>query len=207
MNATEAKYNPFRAAAQAAFAELSSKQAQHFYSLKAQKDVQTVLDNSITLFSWVFQLAELTYMMGTQCRARCDELESNALATALVMPMLATVLGTVEDPWEVEADYELVEFSPSVAAQATTSPGLMLSPAIADICGPVWNPAPKDMHTEVERMPRAAAAPAVDELVSALEVPGATGGRQRKPRAKAGSKAAAKPKGTRAKAKVKAVAK
>jgi hypothetical protein len=108
MNATETKYNPFRAAAAAAFAELSSEQAQHFYSLKAQKDVQTVLDNSITLFSWVFQLAELTYTMGIQCRAWCNALEPNAQATVLAMPMLATGFEAVADPWQVQFAADLM---------------------------------------------------------------------------------------------------
>ena len=206
MNATNTAYNPFRASAAAAFAELSSEQAKRFYFLKAQEDIQTVLDASVTVFTWVYQLAELTYLMGTQCRAWCDALETNAQAPAQPVLLAPARIGDTEDPWEVEADYKLVEFSSSVAAQATTSPMLMLSPASAVICGPVWNPAPKDMHTEVERMTRVAA-PAVDELVSALEVPGATGDRQRKPRAKAGSKTAAKPKKESARAKARAGAK
>jgi hypothetical protein len=57
-----------------------------------------------------------------------------------------------EDPWEVEPDYELVEFSSSVAAQAGTSPMLMLAPASTPICGTVWNPPGRDIHAEVERL-------------------------------------------------------
>lgn len=222
MNATDIKYHPFRAAAQAAFSELSSDSAHRYYSLKAQKDVQNVLDPSITLYAWIYQLAELTYMMGLQCRAWCDALETNAQASARPVLLLAPAqVEDTEDLWEVEADYELVEFSPSAAAQAFISPLLMLYPASTIICGLVWNPAPgRDMHTEVERLlelqhvPLMLAAapetamqstteqiPAVDEFVSALEVPGATGGKQRKPKATAGSKAAAKPKQTKARAK------
>jgi hypothetical protein len=57
----------------------------------------------------------------------------------------------------------------------------------------------------VQQMPQTIAAPAVAEaeLVGALDVPGATGGKQRNSRAKASTgKAAAAPKGARAKAKV-----
>jgi hypothetical protein len=46
--------------------------------------------------------------------------------------------------------------------------------------GQIWNPAPKDMHIEVERMLQATAAPVVveAELVGSLDVPGATGGKR-----------------------------
>ncbi|MGA7932377.1 MAG: hypothetical protein WCA35_02240, partial [Kovacikia sp.] len=103
-----------------------------------------------------------------------------------------------EDPWEVEAEYEFVEFSSSVAAQAIASPMLLLAPASTVVCGPVWNPAPKDIHTEVERLTRAAAAPAiaVDELTTVLDVPGATGQRNSRGKAKPSKGAAAKPMGT-----------
>jgi hypothetical protein len=219
MNATEIKYNPFRAAAQAAFAELSSEKAQHFYSLKAQKDVQAVLDNSITLFSWVFQLAELTYMMGAQCRVWCDELEPNAQATVLAMPMLATGFEAVEDPWEVEVDYEWVEFSPSVAGGwAFVSPMLLLAPASNVVCVSAWNPTPTDINTEVEQLLKLQCIPAtlpapepvlelkpapetMDELATALDVPGAIAQPKRERKPKTGtSKAIAQPKSTRAKA-------
>jgi hypothetical protein len=61
--------------------------------------------------------------------------------------------------------------------------------------------------TTVQRMLQATAAPAMTEaeLVGSLDVPGATGGKQCKPRTKAGASkvAADKPKGTRARAKAK----
>jgi hypothetical protein len=199
MNATDVKYNPYHAATSAAFAELSSEQAQRFYSLKAQEDILTVLDASVTLFCWVYQLAELTYAMGAQCRAWCNERETNAQSTALAMPILATV----EDPWEVEADYEFVEFSPYVVAQANASSMLLLAPASTMVCESVWSQTPKDMRTEVEWIRAATVfAPAEAELTMALDVPGATGGKQRKSRAKASisKNAAAKPKGARARA-------
>ena len=82
MNAPDIKYNPFRAAAQAAFSELSSDSAHRYYSLKAQKDVQNVLDTSITLYAWIYQLAELTYMMGLQCRTWCDAPDSKLVCVA-----------------------------------------------------------------------------------------------------------------------------
>jgi hypothetical protein len=67
----------------------------------------------------------------------------------------------------------------------------------------IWNPAPKDMHIEVQQMLQATAAPATAEaeLVGSLDVPGATP--KRTSRAKAStSKAGVKSKGARAKAKV-----
>lgn len=66
--------------------------------------------------------------------------------------------------------------------------------------GQIWNPAPKDMHTEVELMLQATAAPAVAEaeLVGSLDVPGATAKRTSRTKAST-SKAAVKPKGARAK--------
>ena len=95
-----ATYNPFRAATAAAFSELSSESAQRYYSLKGQKDVQNALDASVTLCAWVCQLAQISYMMGVQCRAWCDELEAQApapvrssllLAPAKDTPMVAPV--------------------------------------------------------------------------------------------------------------------
>jgi hypothetical protein len=229
MNATDTKYNPFHAATAAAFSELSSEQAQRFYSLKAQKDIQNVLNNSVTLFCWVFQLAELTYAMGAQCRAWCAELETNAQAPTRTLPLLTLAQVEAEAPWEIEADYEFVEFTPSVAAQAFTSPVLLLaSPRSSTVfCGSVWNPAPKDMHAEVSRLhererhmlmqspvieqPAPEPVPTleeVDELATALDVPGAPGRpkRERKPKTST-SKAVAQPKGTRARAKAKTGAK
>lgn len=51
--------------------------------------------------------------------------------------------------------------------------------------GQIWNPAPKDMHIEVQQMLQATAAPAVAEaeLVGALDVPGATGTSKRQHKA------------------------
>jgi hypothetical protein len=201
MNATEVKYNPFRAAAQVAFSELSSDQAQHFYSLKAQEDIQSVLDASVTVCAWVFQIAELTYAMGAQCRVWCDDLEINAQATALALPILATV----EDPWEIEADYEWVEFSPSVAAQADISPTLLLASASPMVCES-GNQTPKDIKcipaTLLALRGRGKTQAKQESTLDVGNEPGATGGQPRKPKAKASTSktAATKPKGVRAKA-------
>jgi hypothetical protein len=78
MNAT---YNPFRAAAEAVFAELSSRQ---FYVSKAFE----AIDGAITVSTWAYQLAQMTYMMGGQCRQWCEELERNAQAPAQVLLLL-----------------------------------------------------------------------------------------------------------------------
>jgi hypothetical protein len=82
-------YNPFRAAAVAAFTELSSEQAHRYYTLKAQKDFQNTLDSTITLVCWVYQLAEMTYMMGLQCRIMYNSLESQTQAPILSSMALA----------------------------------------------------------------------------------------------------------------------
>lgn len=81
-------YNPFRAAAEAAFAEITSEQAKQFYALKAQKDFQNALDGAITVCAWAYQLAQMTYMMGVQCRAWCDELEREARTCDRIPPLL-----------------------------------------------------------------------------------------------------------------------
>lgn len=65
-------YNPFQAAAQAAIAELTSEQAQRFYALKAQQDVQDALDRALTILGWIVQLSELVYHLGTLSRVWCD---------------------------------------------------------------------------------------------------------------------------------------
>jgi hypothetical protein len=71
---TSTIYNPFAAATQAAIAELTSAQAQRFYAFQAQKDVQSALDNALTLIGWVYQLSEMVYHLGTLSRAWCDEM-------------------------------------------------------------------------------------------------------------------------------------
>jgi hypothetical protein len=71
--------------------------------------------------------------------------------------------------------------------------------------GQIWNPQPKDIHIEVERMLQATAAPAVAEdcPANALNVPGAIAKCTSKAKASTGKAAAAKPKGAKAKAAVK----
>ncbi len=207
MNATAITYNPFRAAAEAAFSELSSEQAQQFYALKAQKDFQNALDGAVTVCAWAFQLAQMSYMMGVQCRAWCDELETNAqipaldrttllLAPAKDTPIVApTEVGMKLLGNAIRSGLNLIapvseEVEPM---DEEITPGtLLLLPALqTGILAEVWNPEPTDMHTEVQRM-ATAPAKAEDELASSLLVPGATGKRTRKPKAKAEPKTSAR---------------
>jgi hypothetical protein len=110
-----------------------------------------------------------------------DRLDTDALALVCAKVDDAIAQAKAEQPHD-----RLTE------AQAVESP--------VEGLGQIWNPTPKDMHIEVQQMLQATAAPAMAEanLVGALDVPGATGGK-RTSRAKAStSKAGAKPKGTRA---------
>jgi hypothetical protein len=98
------------------------------------------------------------------------------------------------DLWDGEVDYEPVEFSPSSEFAPLSDLVLALSPtAYTPVFGPIVNPAPTDMHTEVQRM-ATAPAKAEDELVSALEVPGATGKRTRTSKSTRNAGTNAKPK-------------
>jgi hypothetical protein len=83
MNISTTAYNPFTSAAQAAIAELVSDQAQRFYALQGQKDVQSALDNALTLIGWVYQLSEMAYRLGALSRAWCDEMIANSEAPAI----------------------------------------------------------------------------------------------------------------------------
>jgi hypothetical protein len=74
MNLSTTAYNPFYSAAQAAIAELMSDQAQRYYAIKGQKDVQNALDNALTLIGWVYQLSELIYHLGALSRDWCDQM-------------------------------------------------------------------------------------------------------------------------------------
>jgi hypothetical protein len=78
MNLSPTAYNPFAAAAQAAIAELTSTQAQRYYALKSQKDVQSALENALTLIGWVYQLSEMAYRLGALSRAWCDEMVADS---------------------------------------------------------------------------------------------------------------------------------
>jgi hypothetical protein len=203
MNATTATYNPFRAAAEAAFCEITSEQAQQFYALKAQKDFQNTLDGAVTVCAWAFQLAQMTYMMGIQCRQWCDELEANAQAptsasaTLLLEPVKDTPLSA---PAEVGMKLlgDAIRSGLNLIAPITEevqqmdeeiAPGalMILPPLQSGVIGQIWNPPATDMHTEVQHMATASAKTEGD-LTPSLLVPGATGKRTRKPRAKAESK-------------------
>jgi hypothetical protein len=66
-----------------------------------------------------------------------------------------------------------------------------LPPLATGVIGQIWNPVATNMHTQVQHM-ATAPAKAEDELASSLLVPGATGKRTRKPRAKAEPKTSAR---------------
>lgn len=203
MNATAITYNPFRAAAEAAFSELSSDSAQHYYSIKAQKDFQNTLDATATVFVWVYQLAEMTYMMGIQCRQWCEELEANAqspapasatllLAPAKDAPMVAHIeVGMKLLSDAVRSGLNLITPATEEVEEVELTPGalLILPPLTTGIIGQVWNPEHTDMHRENARMVLPAQVEA--ELGASLDVPGAKG-RTRKPRAKAQPKTSAR---------------
>jgi hypothetical protein len=202
MNATTDTYNPFRAAAEAAFSELSSEQAQQFYALKAQKDFQNALDGAVTVCAWAFELAQITYMMGIQCRQWCDELEANAQtpsfnsATLLLSPAKDSPMAA-----PAEAGMKLLGdairsgmnlFKPEteeaeiIDEEITPGALMILPPLQSGIIGQIWNPATTDMHLENARM--VAPAKAEDELAASLEVPGAQGKRTRTSKAKGGTR-------------------
>ena len=216
MNATVTIYNPFRAAAEAAFSEITSEQAQQFYALKAQKDFQNALDGAITVCAWAFQLAQMTYMMGIQCRQWCDELDAKAQAPA---PDSATLLlaPAKDTPLSAPAEVGMKLLGDAIRSglnliapiteevqqmdEEITPGALMILPPLATgVIGQVWNPKATDMHIEVQRM--VAPANAEDELASALEVPGAKGKGTRTSKAKGSTRnagTAAKGKGVKVK--------
>ncbi|HEY9827796.1 MAG TPA: hypothetical protein V6D19_20345 [Stenomitos sp.] len=78
-----ATYNPFQAALSAAYHELTSKNAQRYYAIKAQKDIQNTLDTTITVFAWVYQIAESTYSLYVQSRTWSDSAYSSELSSEL----------------------------------------------------------------------------------------------------------------------------
>jgi hypothetical protein len=204
MNAT---YNPFRAAAETAFCEITSEQAQQFYALKAQKDFQNALDGAVTVCAWAFQLAQMTYMMGVQCRQWCDELEVNAQAPSLNSATL--LLSPAKDsPMVAPAEVGMKLLGDAIRSglnlfkpeteeveikdEEITPGALVILPPVAfGVIGQVWNPKPTDMHRENARM-TTAPAKAEDELAASLLVPRATGKRTRKPRTKAKPKTSAR---------------
>jgi hypothetical protein len=207
MNATAATYNPFRAAAETAFSEITSEQAKQFYALKAQKDFQNALDGAVTVCAWAFELAQMTYMMGIQCRQWCDELEANAqapasdratllLAPAKDSPMVAPAevgMKLLGDAIRSGMNLFKPETEEAEIIDEEITPGalMILPPLQSGIIGQIWNPAPTNMHTEVQRM-TTAPAKAEDELAASLLVPGAKGKRTRKPRAKTEPKTSAR---------------
>jgi hypothetical protein len=195
---------------------------QFFAQDKAQEDIAAIIDEVGHERSFLMQIDRLDVEALASVCAKVDE----AIAKAQQIKSARAPQATVQQ-------HLAAEISPDFWLEPM--PFTHTPPVV----GPIWNPAPgRDMHTEVERLLRlqhvpltlgaaaepvmqptrkgrgqtkAAAAPskAEDELATALDVPGATGGKQRKPRAKAstGKAAADKPKPTRARAGAKAGAK
>jgi hypothetical protein len=138
----DAQYHPFQAALAAAHQELTSEKAQRFYAIKAQKDAQNALDAAITLFAWVYRLAELSYAMGVQCRTWYAS-ENVSQAPALYSKVLTPAR-------------TLLALPPAVSPNETHYDGIpdfwdepLPIVHIPPVVGPIWNPPPTDMHQVV----------------------------------------------------------
>jgi hypothetical protein len=154
----------------------------------------------ILAVKWFIKASYWTFIAGQEIR---DWYENEWVGQFALAPMIEepTSGSLFIFPCLSEPDRSIVIAVPQAQAKAE-QPCDRIAKA-QSVESPVADPAPKDMHIEVERMLQATAAPAVAEaeLVGALDIPGATG--KRTSRAKAStSKAGMKPKGTRAKAKV-----
>jgi hypothetical protein len=126
-------YNPFSAAAQAAIAELTSAQAQRFYALQGQKDIQNTLEATLTVVSWVYQLSELIYHLGALSRAWCDEM----VADSEQLPVASSyVLCPAADP---------IALLPAAQPTMIRLPGALASSGVA-----IVTPAPKIAQEPVQ---------------------------------------------------------
>jgi hypothetical protein len=133
-------YNPFAAATQAAIAELTSDQAQRFYTLQSQKDVQNALDSTLTLISWIYQVSEMVYQLGALSRAWCDQMvadseEAPAIPCGTAKPNASSmVLCPAADP---------VALLPAAQPQTIRLPGSLASSGVAMV-----TPEPTMQETE-----------------------------------------------------------
>jgi hypothetical protein len=85
---TPEQYHPVKAALSAAAAELTSPQAQCYYIIRAQQDIQT----AIVL---IIQFGCFAYALGAQCRQWVDEMEQQALNTGCALVLTPVSAPTV----------------------------------------------------------------------------------------------------------------
>jgi hypothetical protein len=150
MNISTTAYNPFTSAAQAAIAELTSAQAQRFYALQGQKDVQSALDNALTLIGWVYQLSEMAYRLGALSRAWCDQM----VAASEQLPIASSyVLCPAADP---------IALLPAAQPTMIRLPGALASSGVA-----IVTPAPVSVTQPSEHcLPQA---PVIDVQATGAE--------------------------------------
>jgi hypothetical protein len=130
MNISTTAYNPFKSAAQAAIAELTSDQAQRYYAIKAQKDFQTSLDSTLTLIGWVYQLSEMVYHLGALSRSWCDQM----VAASEQLPLSSSyVLCPAAAP---------VALLPAAPPKSIRLPGALASSGVAIVTPEPANDAP-----------------------------------------------------------------
>jgi hypothetical protein len=127
MNLSTTAYNPFVAALNAAIAELTSAQAQRYYALKSQKDLQNSLDSALTLIGWIYQVSEKVYQLGALSRAWCDEMVADSQQEPIPSSM---VLCPAAAP---------VALLPAAQPQTIRLPGSLASSGVA-----IVTPAPAD---------------------------------------------------------------
>jgi hypothetical protein len=211
-------HNPISAAIRSAHAELTSTEAQATYRRLQHIATESAMDALVIGLCGVVAVAQgveavqKIYGFAKQVYRWVDDRINPLLEQPTLLPTVDLCLAHLSDA-ELAARIEslvdplLLEVVDEAIAPSSESTPLQSTED--DECPtedePVafWNPAPKDMHIEVQQMLQATAAPATTEaeLVGSLDVPGAIG--KRTSRAKASTpKAEVKPKGARAKAKV-----
>jgi hypothetical protein len=223
-------HNPIQAAVRAAYAELTSTEAQATYSRIRHITRETAMDAlvvglcGVVAVATTIETAQTVYRHTKRVYGKVyawlnpSPLPSAEMARASTE--LAAALAIAADVAEAQAEAKALPLSvaePVPDFWAEPMPLIHTPP----VFGQVWNPPGRDMHTEVERLLElqsvpltlAAApepveqptdqAPVLDEIVTTLDVPGATGKRTSKAKSKAGTgkAAAAKPEQTRATAK------
>ncbi len=66
---TYTTYNPYTAAATAAFSALTCDRAKSYYSLRAQQDTQSAIDAAVTVGAAIYQLSAAVYALGAMVGA------------------------------------------------------------------------------------------------------------------------------------------
>jgi hypothetical protein len=232
MNTAGISHNPLQAAFDAAHAELTSTEARVTYRrirYLVGEIAMVLLGFGLRFvlpFLAVINLALGGYRVAVRLfRAVYGRLNPSLSASDLLMPSVEMAIASHQEfasqPGSTAAQAAAVEDVPDFWAEPLP---LFLTPPVV---GVAWNPAPgRNMHEEVRRLfelqhvpltlpapiieqlaPEPATelpeqAPVVDELATALDVPGAIAKpkRERKPKARLSKAAAAKPKEARASA-------